>query len=148
MAMEIGDQRMTRRLYRWKSLWLGVLVLGFLAWMWSKSRGNVDYVEVRSEPYTAYGATSAGCYIAFRSLDGGFAEPIGIKSASNAASPPYTGTWFPQPFKTVHNDNGLFVSSSYFVAHWLLMLLFLLPWAAFLAWRWRRMRRVAVPPLD
>ena len=136
-----------RPLHRWKSFWLGVLVLAFLAWMGAKSRGCVDYVEVRSEPFKAYRVTNAGCYIAFGSLDGGFAEPTGIKLTSNASSPPYAGTWFLQPFKAAHNDNGLFVSSSFFVAHWFLILAFLVTWTALLTWRWRRMRQTAVPPV-
>jgi hypothetical protein len=32
---------------------------------------------------------------------------------------------------------------SIFLPYWLLVLAFLLPWSAFLAWRWRRMRRAS-----
>ncbi len=31
------------------------------------------------------------------------------------------------------------------LAHWFLVLLFLVPWSGWLAWRWRRMRKLADP---
>jgi hypothetical protein len=32
--------------------------------------------------------------------------------------------------------------STYYLAHWFLMLLFLVPWSGWLTWRWRRLSRL------
>ena len=55
-----------------------------------------------------------------------------------------TADRFPRSI-TWSNDGipGLIKHRSFHVAHWFLMLLFLIPWASLLFWRDRRMKRLA-----
>lgn len=47
---------------------------------------------------------------------------------------------FPVPFKREDLMNSL--GWAYYLSHWMLMLLFLLPWTGWLAWRGRRMGKL------
>ena len=47
------------------------------------------------------------------------------------------GKLFPAPLEKIKGD----YDSGIGVAHWFLILLFLVPWVGFLVWRWRRIRR-------
>jgi hypothetical protein len=132
---------MTRRpFYRWKSFWLGILVLGFLGWAWVRSMRVCDVVTW---------GNSSGSW--GWSLDHGSSQIwLGIERV-------YQSGPFPAGFdfqSLPHNDESLksvFVpftlksGSGYTdlgVSHWFLILLFFIPWVSFLAWRVRRQRKL------
>ena len=52
------------------------------------------------------------------------------------------GPWFAPAVGALDSQSGILFS----IAHWLLILFFLLIWAGFLAWRVRRMKRLAAAP--
>ncbi|MCW1887872.1 hypothetical protein OKA04_24250 [Luteolibacter flavescens] len=129
-----------RPLYRWKSFWLGVLVTGFLAWLgwrsmhydegffvrvpgiaWEAGHGPAlpGLVRMEIEPYS----TGSSTFIAY----------------SEGQDPAYH--WFPPAFET-HTYPPSPHSRFFRFAYWFLILLFLVPWSALLAWRWRRMRKL------
>jgi hypothetical protein len=162
-----------RPLYRWKSFWLGVFVLGFLAWAW------LDSKQASSElTYAKYKLTHAGSGICFKYLDlrhssglvgrlwfrFAFPSDGGVLQSSTFEAPAiFRGSASCQPitydsissqlraFHTPRNSAEQLIqpmiwdnvpgSLAIFIPHWLLMLAFLVPWTAFLAWRWWRMRR-------
>jgi hypothetical protein len=130
-----------RPLYRWKSFWIGVLVLGFLGWDWVWS--------MSWEYYLSWGTSAMGAFVLssrtgeiYLGWLGHTPEPsfmLGLTSESFEI-PSGEIPWFPL-FANLNSSSAL--SAGLTVAHWLLTLLFLLPWTAFLAWRWRRMRRAS-----
>ncbi|MCW1926398.1 hypothetical protein OKA05_27855 [Luteolibacter arcticus] len=133
-----------RPIYRWKSFWLGIILLAFLGWAWGRSMSRMDIVG------WVYRGGTQGVFA--RSL-GGLVE-LQVSGPHYSISPvtpmfqvytyphkPPAG-WFPgavtcQPFGA---HGGWTVT----VAHWLLILLYLVPSSAFLAWRWRRMKSPAL----
>jgi len=136
---------MIRPLYRWKSMWLGLLMLGFLGWGWKRS---VHYYDVAS-----CGEGSGGRGVSLGQRDSrviltwvpakspsGFAPGFHWFSVMmNERSYPI----FPGIFSKDPNNMRLPDSFRWFhLPHWFLMLLFLVLWAAFLAWRWRRVKQL------
>jgi hypothetical protein len=125
-------------LHRWKSFWLGLLVLAFLGWSWVRS---MDYVEgILWMP--RHLNISAGQAFGSVSLNWDGSRPptpypifSWIHEAAPAGEP-----WFHKAMNWETYDQQLQLT----VAHWLLILLFLLTWTAFLLWRYRRMKRFAV----
>ena len=124
-----------RPLHRWKSFWLGVLVVVFLGWAWARSLTNVEFVFWRGlgvnqmsgivHAYLFLGTTTAGN------------EPrFGSQSISES------GPWLPKAFGVSSSSPQTDVR----IAHWFLILLFLLPWTTWLVWRVRRMKRLASAP--
>jgi hypothetical protein len=123
-----------RPLHRWKSFWLGILVLILLVSSWVWSMGH----------YTSWkwGSSSGGKW-AYVGQDSGWIE-VGFGGGfGNAPQFWYDGwthdmpsSWFRQAIHGVASDGRWSVQ----LAHWLLTLLFLIPWTAFLAWRVRRMK--------
>ena len=122
-----------RPLIRWKSFWLGILVLVFLGWAWvaSLSRGS----EVRFY--------SGGEYVTLRTIDGRalFAwdlDHVGENGFKTAHFGVVTNRiQLPPPVSLRERRGGWALA----VAYWFLILLFLVPWVSFLVWRVRRQRK-------
>jgi hypothetical protein len=126
-----------RPLHRWKSFWFGLLVLAFLGWAWLMSTETIH---------------SAGWFSSERG--GVLWHHGGQVSMFIGECPPDMGTgfeawtllengpWFAPAVSALISQSGLLFS----IAHWLLILLFLLSWAGFLAWRVRRLKRLAAAP--
>jgi hypothetical protein len=133
---------MTRRpIYRWKSFRLGVLVLGLLGWLLLWGRTHSD-LAVRLGKETWYGIVSSDGYLYGYievSSSGSFhARDFTFNSSTTRAEPRAS-----QPLIViVSRANPPTSVNSVGVAPWLLVLGFALPWTSFLAWRWRRMRRL------
>ena len=49
--------------------------------------------------------------------------------------------WFPSLVERRGNRYGRGIA----VPHWFLILLFLVPWSGWLAWRWRKIKRFSIP---
>jgi len=132
---------MSRRpLYRWKSFWLGVIALGFLAWAALRSMTWYDGLSWQHSDAKTLGAIyssqiSGGVRISWDNYDAFGEDGMSHWSEESGFLPfdDYGSRLFPA---------GLVMEErSVQIAHWVLILLFLIPWAAFLAWRWRRLTR-------
>jgi len=123
-----------RSIIRWKSFWFGILVLGFLGWAWVRSmkvREGVAFVNAESRLILSHSVGHCELFVA-----PGWYEKTGPELFSGEPMPWNIVKWF-QPWAAIERptvEEGSLVQ----VAHWLLILLFLIPWSAFLAWRWRR----------
>lgn len=130
-----------RPIHRWKSFWLGVLFLLFLSWSWVHSMqqwSGFNYKASGSSTLWAGGNASASLYI------GSLRTPIPFVELHFESEPagisPSDRVWFPAAasFKGSDPDDWRWLN----IAHWFLILVFLLPWIAFLLWRHRRMKRL------
>ena len=120
---------MPRPFYRWKSVWFGVLVLGFLAFCWARSQQEYEGVYWNARDFTAWLGASSG-EVSFTWAEIGNTDTsVGFQQFG----PPSGVYWFPRAATYISLGSEI-VS----VAYWFLILLFLIPWSGFLAWRWRR----------
>jgi len=123
-----------RPVIRWKSFWFGILVLGFLGWAWVRSYQAYDFLSWR-----IFSGASPLC---FGQVAGDVA--VGMGGPGFADSLAYVQ--LPIHGKPVETDPVWIIktnsSSGVGMAHWVLILLFFVPWSAFLAWRWRRQRNL------
>ena len=126
-----------RSLYRWKSFWLGALVIAFLAWGWVRSMGHVDGVTwmrkgIMVTAGHAYGQVdfSWDPSRAPSSLEmfQAFHEPI-----TEPGDP-----WFKNAVNWEYYEPQIFQVQ---VAYWLIILVFLLLWSAWLFLHGKRERR-------
>lgn len=123
-----------RPVHRWKSFWLGPLVLIALAFLWVVSMDSLRGVAINS----ATGWTFAGqfegeiCLAPNSDISpwGAGSKVTLIDEYGTGGSPEY-GVWWKETIRS-----GLVLH------YWHLALLFLVPWAAFLGWRWRRLKGV------
>ena len=133
---------MTRRpIYRWKSFWLGVLVLVFLGW--GRMRSSV-MTDVLTWGYNGNGDFIVlwhyGGQICFTKRNDPFyrsAEAPGISAESLKQS---RAAWYGPDGMMLGLGEGI---------HWkcsirIVMLIFFSVWCGWLAWRWRRMRGAGV----
>lgn len=121
-----------RSIYRWKSFWLGILALGFLGWAWVRSMEREDHIAWgRSRGECISLEQAAGSIFLYRGYN-----PYSELGFTYLPTAILCGESRRNPVGLMNSPVGWRVE----VDHWLLMLLFLIPWAAFLAWRWRRQR--------
>lgn len=118
-----------RPLHCWKSLWLGVLVLVFLAWGWGRSRHHLDGFLWMARGFHLSAAQTAGrVELAWAASDGAWGRDfLWIHEAAPNVGEPL----FPKAVNWETYPGQLQLT----VAHWFLLLTFLAPWAAWLAWR-------------
>ena len=135
-----------RPLYRWKSLWFGILILGFIAWAWKRSATHRDAL-VYTHATTTYAVESQFSWISLTA----FPFPHSIPAPGITAPGwqfyseiPWDSdlSYFKPPFIQIHD--GRF--HHLWIAWWVPALSFLLPWIAFLTWRHHRMKRRAAIP--
>jgi hypothetical protein len=119
-----------RPIHRWKSFWLGLFVVCFLAWGWWDSTRFETWV-LKSGPSGASGlARVDGTTFVFdgaRNLfayDGVLRYPI-AKSARATEEDTFE-IWCPRYFK---------------VRDIVVLFSFVVPWSAWLVWRWKREQR-------
>jgi hypothetical protein len=139
-------------IYRWKSFYLGILVLVFLSLAWARSIYAGEKVLVNCPPlghFVFIGQSAGGAGVVC--LDRGFGSPDLVCNYPIAGTEtdlfslwrnPHSSPSFEIPFPAGWESaaNGW----SVFVSHWLLILGFLNLWIAFLFWRSRRMGRLAI----
>ena len=128
-----------RPVIRWKSFWFGILVLGFLGLAWVMSMHRMAFVEWRK-----FFAKQASGEVTV--IWGGFGRDLGVGIA-----PIPNPRWdkLPPAFSSaeLHTDDPfsripLYYGRDYIFSFWFLILLFLIPWASFLVWRYRRQRKL------
>jgi hypothetical protein len=125
---------MPRPIYRWKSFWIGILVLGFIGWAWVRSMTWDENISGRSfgwvwEVFQDPGQFWMGCC----------ADPFLLRTVGfySLERDPEMRTWF-QP--AYHRATSPYSSQFYYFgfAHWYLILLFLIPWSGWLFFHWKR----------
>jgi hypothetical protein len=130
---------MPPRPIRWKTFWLGLLVFLFLLWAWGRSVGHCDSLT--------YGSPGGRFMIECQNSSGSVALEIGVARTFLHRIVPagIVLTSETRPGRRWLGDIEITRLSSgrYWIqiAHWLLIVLFLLPWLTFLAWRQRKQRR-------
>jgi hypothetical protein len=133
-----------RRLIRWKSFWLGILVLGVLGWAW------IDGVKTTracglNVPWGSIGVAQVqgrlGAQVQQRPSKWSFVVRAYPRRPAGRWLPTstYDATWSGKRGSMGSMDMAPY--GHLYVAHWLLILLFLVPWLAFLFWRIRRQRK-------
>ncbi len=134
-----------RPVHRWKSFWLGIIVLVFLGWAWERSIhfGEMVVFGVPAGPSTSIVGQSRGLVsiATVRSpalLDLICCSPIAGNHLSKVSA-------WRNPHGTLHYDipaAAEFERQEYYwsfsLSHWLLILLFVATWLASLRCRWRR----------
>ncbi len=129
---------MIRPLYRWKSFWFGVLVIVFLGWAWVRSYSLQEGLAGELRP-----TQSVGVLQNLGSVRLIVRPTIGLRPGFFSDDVNGTTRIFPAAFYwEIYYFEGIGSITVGEVAHWFLILLFLLPWSGWLAWRWRRMRRL------
>ena len=135
---------MVRPLHRWKSFWFGLLVLAFLGWAWVWSIGYRVEVSWHRAPKGIIAAGLEDGQLSFRWLPDHPTVPP--EFAIERMALPQGETWFPPATWMIAGElDGLGEVGQVTlirIPHWFLLLGFLVPWAGFLVWRVRRVRRV------
>jgi hypothetical protein len=130
-----------RPVYRWKSFWLGVLVLAFLGWAWVRSMSWEIYLSWGTETRGALVFTNRTGEVSLGWLGyqpgGEAAYMLGLMDGSGEVWPPGEAPWFPR-FAEVKSEPGVY--RSFTMAHWFVMVMFAMAWGAMLTWRWRKHR--------
>lgn len=126
-------------LHRWKSFWLGLLVLIFLGWAWVRSIHRIDDISYKASTSSrSWGACTGFGAVILGWSDDPFA-PDGLRFSSYRAGPDWVTTWFPEAILMEGDPDESW--QNFRIAHWFLILHFLVPWAGFLVWRVRRVKR-------
>jgi hypothetical protein len=118
-----------RPFYRWKSFWLGLCVLVFLGWAWVDSVTRWSEASFRRCDSYVVLASSGGKILVFW-----YEDPNNTGEFFVDAYPLDAGPWLPKALTWVDFLKGWEMD----VAHWLLVLLFLVPWCAWLFFHWKR----------
>jgi hypothetical protein len=162
-----------RPFYRWKSFWLGVLTLGFLCWAWVRAMSHCDTMKVYLGETCWYIESWGPHFEIERNplfYSHGWLPGVSIDSDEADRNEP---RWFPPAIERFNrglrirqemeqaSDNpdplqdaaerkeliAQQIEISDFMtwrfAWWFAMVIFLVPWALFLTWRWRRMKTTA-----
>ncbi|MEK7951680.1 hypothetical protein [Luteolibacter soli] len=134
-----------RPIYRWRSFWLGVLVLCFLGWAWARSMTRDEGVELWA--VDARGKWGLGeKLVTVKWCGGNFSV-----SEEDAWPGPFDMVWFSRPFREdeAWRRSWAIVSKEYrddwvkrtwWVAFptWVPLGAQVMVWGGWLAWRWRR----------
>jgi len=126
---------MPRPLIKWKSFWLGILVLGFFGWAWVWSMEENLTLTPWDQSRLAL-STGNGQLDVFVMVPDTLLDSAGVLKWR---TPLEAKHWFPKPIESRTVDR---IGEGTSVAHWFLILLFLVPWSACLAWRVRKQRRL------
>ena len=127
-----------RRLIRWKSFWFGILVLGFLGWAWAFSLQHYSAIQSNSPLGWITVAQFEGDAALLAGRDGQQWE-FSTSNSEVAHDPEKYSqalTYHRALWQSVVPSRAVLVAS-----HASLVLFFLIPWSAFLAWRWQRQRK-------
>jgi len=123
-----------RPLYKWKSFWLGILVLGFLGWAWIRSRSHYERVGWSLNLERRYEVSSCWSKLSFDSITYNPSYEPGFYYEREDID---GRRWFP-PAVAVTQKNWL---GSVSVAHWIIILHFLAVWSTWLFFHWKRERK-------
>ena len=131
-----------RPIHRWKSFWLGVLIITFLTWAWSRSRTHEDHLSIRPTAHTWYGVTISNGYLCsdIRTVPVSYANSNRI--TYHCTTSITTRPWIQNPPENTRTSSAAMTTSLRRIAPlWTLTFLFPLAWSALLLWRSSRMRK-------
>ena len=132
-----------RPVYRWKSFWLGVLMFAFLVWSWMRSMGPGDYLALNGSLEEIVRIDQSGGRVAVVWVR---ENPIFSLPEMPLAkhSPESEMRWFPRAVRYWSPIDGW---SAVAIAHWFLILVFVILWVGLLVGRWKRLHsKVAAGP--
>jgi 4-amino-4-deoxy-L-arabinose transferase-like glycosyltransferase len=126
-----------RPIYKWKSFWFGILVLVLLGWAWVRSMDWQDWICY------GYGGDSRielGNHTATVEFLLGKSEGVigtqGFFTLTRRIDDPEAA--FEHAIEIIRMPGRFWMQ----IAHWLLILYFLIPWLSILAWRvWRQRKQ-------
>jgi hypothetical protein len=132
----------TRPLYRWKSFWLGIFIVGFLGWAWVQSVGHDEGVRILGPDTDRASVWVSGGVFGITQWEGEMDYPS-IETS-----------WYSEEFArddmTERRRWALLSkdaesSSFWWIAFpmWLPVVGFMALWAAWLAWHGRRKKKLA-----
>lgn len=126
-----------RPIHRWKSFWLGVLILVFLGWAWARSQHHLDgFLWMGPSFQLSAGQITGRVELTWADSSGARGKSfIWVQEAASNDGEPL----FPKAVNWESYPGQIQLT----VAHWFLIGLVLLPWSTFLGWRYRRIRRMA-----
>jgi hypothetical protein len=133
-----------RPLIKWKCFWIGILVLVFLGWSWARSMKHIESVGWAA-PQFGLGLSHVAGAVSFAFVDGDSSRwgkgalTTGVES--RRIRPENLGDYRAIRRFSV-SRNGV-ESSGVKLAHWFLILLFLVPWLGFLFWRVRKQKKLS-----
>ncbi|MCW1883669.1 hypothetical protein OKA04_02950 [Luteolibacter flavescens] len=134
MGERTKEKLMTPRpLYRWKSFWFGILVLGFLLWVerrWESQDLGMSYFNGTDALILDQSHGSIEFHVG--ALDAEF--PLGW-DFYHMRFPDAQFVW-PSAAEFYWNDAGWGFSGHF--SNWFIVLLFLISWCAWLFFHWRR----------
>jgi hypothetical protein len=122
-----------RPIHKWKSFWLGILVLGFLGWAWARSMHEGVTLVLWEDSLLSFRSIFGRLDISYISPSVP-QYPVGLDCEEVAPDP---GDYLPVAVYFLKNGFTTTVE----IACWFLILLFLVPWVGFLAWRVRKQRK-------
>jgi hypothetical protein len=122
-----------RPIHRWKTLWLGLLVFASLLWAWVVSLTSVHGVGWCDGKSAYYARTWDG--VLGLGIDRGGMLAQGFVYWHLPGSERLSGKLIPRIERLPE-----IAIVELMLPFWFLLLLFLIPWAALLAWRLRRMK--------
>jgi hypothetical protein len=130
-----------RPLYRWKSFWLGGVVLVFLGCAWVRSVGHLDEVAmaVRSSKVVGNCASGEIAVTRYPRKMRGWIPEFESATVNGGFERRWMGPVLRIRIVDLPPAGAQLLSLR--VGHWFLILLFLAPWVSFLAWRVRKRRR-------
>ena len=127
-----------RPIHKWKTFWLGLIILAFLTWAWARGRDHQDYAAILLPTGTWCGINSSnGKATLIITTYKGFLRAGYISYGSGDSD--LHARWFPVPIRYIRDDSTFATQTYYGIAHWLLTFLFFLGWASFLLFRSRRL---------
>lgn len=141
-AFDVLPLKMSPRpLHRWKSFWLGLLVLIFLGWAWQRSIRHLDSFGIANSAGSVGGLVYQRDSTVILTAPGTMRILPGTRLFTILLPYPRNYPLIPPPLSVGRNASQPY--HTIIIAHWLLVLLFFVPWVGFLLWRVRRMRRLA-----
>ena len=153
-----------RPLHRWKTFWLCLLILAFLGWSWARSMRHSDSLRIQSPRINISVNSDLGSLIIdYDKPDSTprktppmpifHTRPRTVVWLDGVAHPVEAASWFAPPYRLLGLVGGDSTGKMLVLAYWFLILFFLLPSAALLAWRHHRMKRhttrtIEPPPIS
>ena len=127
-----------RPLHCWKSFWLGILVLAFLGWAWTRSMGHVDGVTwMRKGTMVTAGHAYGGVDFSW--------DPSRAPSSLEMVQPFHEliprERWFGKAVNWEYYEPQIIQVQ---IAYWLIILVFLVLWSAWLFSHGKRERKKAL----
>ena len=133
-----------RPLYRWKSLWLGLLVLALLGGGWANSTVHLAEIGWGGSHASGFVNQFGGRMNLRIDTEAGNSTGFRVHHQTHASMNIPTAVMWPSDLRWgihLRYDPSALVSVS--IAHWFLILLVFNCWTAFLLWRVRGMKRLA-----